>query len=128
LATVSPRKQRTLTCKGIDPTKPAHLVIHDRFFGLSNFCRLTGYPHGTVHRWMRKGFIPPLWQRQSVHPHILAVAAKAEIELSPADFVERQVPANDTDSSAGLPPRLAGDSAAVPAPLGAAAHPGLGDG
>lgn len=87
------RKQRALTSDRIDQTKPAYVVIHIRFRGLANFCRLTGYPRSTAYDWMVKGYIQPRRGDQSVHAHILHVASENAIEMTAADLVDQ--PASD---------------------------------
>lgn len=73
-----------------DPAKPAAIVINDRFGGLGKFCRLTGVAMRSARDWLVKGYIPPL--RRDGGPcqtHILQVAKANQIQMDPADFVER---------------------------------------
>ena len=83
------RKQRTTTSERIDPNKPAAIVINGRFNGLTHFCKLTGYPTSTAHWWLTQGYIPAARKGESVHAHILSIAQNNQIEMEPADFVER---------------------------------------
>jgi hypothetical protein len=85
------RKQRAITSDRVDPTKPAAIIINDRFGGLTRFCELTGYKTSTAHGWTLTGFIPPRLHGESTHSHILAVAEANGIEIEAADFVERPV-------------------------------------
>lgn len=85
-----PRKQRATTSANIDTSKPAAMIVNDRFQGLSNFCALTGYATSTVFRWLERGYIPAEFRTRpgiSVHAHIMAVAEASNIAISPADFV-----------------------------------------
>lgn len=82
------KKQRKLTSQRVDPTKPAAIIINGIFEGLTNFCKLTGYPTSTAHGWTINGFIPPRWRKKSTHPHIIAVGRKAGYEIGPEHFVE----------------------------------------
>lgn len=91
------RKQRATTSERIDPNKPAAIVINQRFNGLTHFCGLTGYPTSTAHWWLTQGYIPAQRKGESVHAHIMGVASTNQIEMEPADFVERpaaQIAAN----------------------------------
>lgn len=84
-----PRKQRRTISPNVDPNKPAAVVINQRFRGLTNFCNLTKYPTSTAHGWLVSGYIPAHRKGVSIHSHIQSVAAENEIELDPADFVEK---------------------------------------
>lgn len=113
------RKQRAVTSKRIDQTKPAFIVIHEKFGGLTNFCRLTGYPTSTAHEWMVNGCFPARRGEQSVHAHILQVASDNKIRIRAADLIE--TPANDHDSPSNPPP-VGGERAAASMPPEAAAQ------
>jgi hypothetical protein len=82
------RKRRKTTSERVDPTKPAAIVVNDRFNGLTHFCRLTGYPTSRVHWWLTKGYIPAERKGESIHSHILTVAAANDVALRPEDFVQ----------------------------------------
>lgn len=90
------RKQRRIVSAKVDQTKPASVIVNDKFNGLTHFCSLTGYPRATVHGWTIKGYIPPKYYRRCgaerqgllIHSHILAVAKANRIKLLPSDFVE----------------------------------------
>lgn len=82
------RKQRRTTSAKVDPTKPATIIINQKFNGLTHFCGLTGYVRSTVHGWLNIGYIPPVHKRQPTHLHILEVAKANRIKLLPSDFVE----------------------------------------
>lgn len=87
------RKQRTTTSERIDPTKPAAIVINGHFNGLTHFCNLTGYSTSTAHWWLTRGYIPAARKGESIHSHILAVAAQNNIKLPPEAFVQQPAPA-----------------------------------
>jgi hypothetical protein len=84
-----PRKQRRTISPKVDESKPAALIINQRFRGLTNFCNLTGYPTSTAHGWLVSGYIPAQRKRKSIHAHILSTAQANEIEMDPSDFVEK---------------------------------------
>lgn len=113
------RKQRALTSDRVDHSKPAPIIINQRFNGLTHFCELTGYPTSTAWGWVERGFIPPRWRGKSTQPHILAIAAKHKISMEAADFVE-QLPQRKVRRPTSPPP-VGGDSAAAP-PGAAAQH------
>jgi len=89
------RKQREIVSEHIDQTKPAYLVV-DRFGGLSEFCRLTGYATSTVHGWMKSGLVPARIHEPSGMSHqayILACANDNNIEMDASIFIEQPVAA-----------------------------------
>lgn len=88
---MSERKQRKTISANVDASKPAALIINVRFNGLTHFCGLTGYKTSTAHGWLTSGYIPARSNGRSNHAHILEVATANDIEMEPADFVERPV-------------------------------------
>lgn len=99
------RKQRAITSRRVDPSKPAAIIINERFGGLTRFCNLTGYKTSTAHGWTLDGVIQPRLKGESTYPHILQVAAENGIEIDPSDFVEK--PGPDLESDA-IPAAVAG--------------------
>lgn len=86
------RKQRAITSDKVKPNSPAARII-DKFGGLSKFCELCDFAHGTVHGWMVTGLIPaktrPVGDRPwSYAAWILGAARLHEIDLSAADFID----------------------------------------
>lgn len=75
------RKRLPTTSDRIDQAAPAYVVV-DKFGGLAEFCRITGWPSSTVHDWLVKGLIPA--DRQA---RVLELARDHRKPVKPADFV-----------------------------------------
>jgi len=75
------RKRHPTITDRIDQTAPAYIVV-DKWGGLAEFCRDTGWPTSTVHDWLVKGLIPA--DRQA---RVLELAAELRKKIKPADFV-----------------------------------------
>lgn len=87
------RKPRALTSDRVKTVAPAARIV-EQFGGLSRFCELCDFAHGTVHGWMVTGLIPsktrqlPNGCTVSYARWILIFAAANEIKLTEADFVD----------------------------------------
>ena len=75
------RKRLPTTSDRIDQTQPAFIVV-DKWGGLADFCRDTGWPTSTVHDWLVKGLIPA--DRQA---RVLELARELRKPVKPLDFV-----------------------------------------
>ena len=74
----------------IDPAKPAAIIINTKFGGVARFSELTGFAMSSARDWLKNGYIPP--RRRDGGPcqtHIMQVAKANQIQMEPADFVER---------------------------------------
>lgn len=90
-----PRKQRKVTSKHIDETKPAPRIVA-KAGGLTKFCEITGFPTSTVFRHMKNGFFPnPLHQESglSLQGFIMRCLRENGIEIDPAEFIEQEAQA-----------------------------------
>jgi hypothetical protein len=83
LPTTPKRRYRRVPIRSekVDTTAPAYVVV-DKFGGLAEFCRITGWPSSTVHDWLVKGLIPA--DRQA---RVLELARDHRKAVKPADFV-----------------------------------------
>lgn len=87
---------RRTTSEQIDQTKPAYRVVR-KCGGLAAFCRDFDFKPSTVHSWMVRGIIPsrqrdfPGVGRVSVQAWIIHRAKQLELDLEPADFIEREI-------------------------------------
>lgn len=76
-----PRKRLPTTSDRIDKEAPAYVVV-DKFGGLAEFCRITGWPTSTVHDWLVKGLIPADRQART-----LELSKEHRKPVKPTDFV-----------------------------------------
>lgn len=77
----SPRKARRSNSTQVDPTQPASIVIN-KFGGLGQMHKDTGYATSTLWGWARRGYIP-----NPKIPEIKAHAIRLKVKLKDSDFV-----------------------------------------
>jgi hypothetical protein len=83
------RKPRTITSDRVKAEAPAARIV-EKFGGLSRFCEICDFAHGTVHGWMTNGLIPAkVRDGMSYTAWIIAKAAVHEIELTAEDFIDQ---------------------------------------
>ncbi len=74
-------KPQMRTRMEVDETSPAYIVIQ-KFDGLAELTRLSGWPKQTIHKWLKTGDVP-----HTRCADLLALSAKHGKGVTAADFV-----------------------------------------